>query len=66
MKLNFPTLLAPVFAWMLAANAAADTAKTVKVFILAGQSNMEGKGDGAKLTADERVAFMLQHDTYWV
>lgn len=30
--------------------------KTIKVFLLAGQSNMEGKGDGAKLTADERAA----------
>ncbi|MBL9142520.1 MAG: hypothetical protein JNM99_02460 [Verrucomicrobiaceae bacterium] len=37
--------------------------KKLKVFILAGQSNMEGKGDGSKLTADEkaRLAKAGQH-----
>src|SRR4051794_24966141 len=30
-------------------------AKKIKVFLLAGQSNMEGKGDGDQLTAEERT-----------
>lgn len=33
---------------------AADSSARLKVFLLAGQSNMEGKGDGGKLTADEQ------------
>lgn len=38
-----------------AADAAARPAKKLKVFLLAGQSNMEGKGDGGKITAEERA-----------
>jgi acetyl esterase/lipase len=34
---------------------AATVPRKLKVFLLAGQSNMEGKGDGAKLTPDERA-----------
>lgn len=41
----------PLVPWPLACAAAAEP---IKVFLLAGQSNMEGKGDGTKLTADER------------
>ena len=72
MKLNCPTLLAPVFAWMLAANAAAGAAKTVKVFILAGQSNMEGKAPNELLDhqakdAKTRDLFArLRKDDKWV
>lgn len=34
------------------------TGRKLKVFLLAGQSNMEGKGDGAKLTAEDRMRLM--------
>ena len=27
---------------------------------------LDAVGRGAPMSADERVAFMLQHDTYWV
>jgi len=41
--------------WQFPGTGAAPPAK-VRVFVLAGQSNMEGKGDGGKLTAEEHAA----------
>ncbi|MCF7847880.1 MAG: sialate O-acetylesterase [Kiritimatiellales bacterium] len=32
-----------------------DAGKKIKVFLLAGQSNMDGRGDGGKLTADDKA-----------
>ncbi len=59
-------LLALVGLLMLAVETSlgADTPTTtagrkLKVFLLAGQSNMEGKGDGTKLTAEDRKRLML-------
>ncbi len=50
-------LLGCVGAFAAPASAVAATASPkTKVFILAGQSNMEGKGDATKLTADEQAA----------
>ena len=35
---------------------------TTKVFILAGQSNMDGRGDGSQLTVDDRQRLAAVQD----
>ena len=37
-------------------NAEADSSKKTKVFLLAGQSNMDGRGDASKLTEQDQKA----------